>query len=124
MKHNGVAFTRRSRKRYDRKTRAEHAQVDILRGLSKEMPPTQAMVFMSYFNQFPERYQRGHDNYFRPDAFTTISQLRLRRRMFWRMTRDLVKRGLLEQRREKRFPWPREYRIVFDKLEKYTEVRK
>jgi len=80
----------------------------------------QAIVFMSYFNQFPERFVKSNDNYFQPDARATIKQLGIKRRAFWKMTRALVTLGLLQRRRK---GLRREYRIVFGKLDKYEEEK-
>jgi acyl carrier protein phosphodiesterase len=115
---NTLLATRRFQKRARHRIRAERTQIHLLRRLCKEMPPTQAIVFMSYFNQFPERFVRGNDNYFRPDWATTIRQMKLKRRAYWKMTRALVTLGFLERRRR---GLRAEYRIVFEKLDKYAE---
>jgi acyl carrier protein phosphodiesterase len=113
-----IHATRRFQKRARHRLRAEKTQVHLLRRLCKEIPPTQAIVFMSYFNQFPERFVKGNDNYFRPDWVTTIRQMGIKRRAFWKMTRALVETGLLESRRK---GLHKEYRIMFDELGKYTD---
>jgi hypothetical protein len=124
MKHNGVAFTKKYRKRFDHKSSAEHSQADILRGMKSEMPPMQAIVFMSLFHQFPERFIYGEDNFFRPDALTTCVQLRIKRRAYWAMTHNLERLGYVRRRRASTVPWRREVRINFDKLAKFKEGKK
>ncbi len=126
-----IDFTRKGYKHARQRIHAEKAQVAILRGMSKEMPPTQAIVFMSYFNQFPERYVHANGDYFSPDWRTTVKQLGIRRSDFWKMTRALVELGFLYRRRHA-LPLfgrmvkvgPVEYRIDFDKLAKYEEDKK
>jgi hypothetical protein len=124
-----VEFSRKQRRRQKQRIHAESAQVLILRGMAKEMAPTQAVVFMSYFNQFPELAVAGNDNYFFPAWGATCAQLGIKRRVFWEMTENLVRLGFLEE------GWPgvlgiswlgrlflkHEYRIAFDMLKKYTE---
>ena len=52
MNSSIINFTRRDQRRYRQRRQAEHVQVQILRGMTREMPPLQAMVFMGYFHQW------------------------------------------------------------------------
>lgn len=119
---NGVAFSHSQRRRFSQKTHAEATQTNILKGMVKIMPPLQAMVFMSYFNQFPERYSGiRNDYYFQPDWVTTIRQLHLSRRVFWKMTRALVGLGYLQRRWCGLLRGWWEYQIAFEKLKRFSE---
>jgi|GEM_PF-1972281 hypothetical protein len=117
---NGAAlnFTRRDFRHARQRIGAEKLQARILREMAREMPPTQAIVFMSYFHQFPE-FAHGNDNYFKPAWARTCGQLQIRRRAFWKMTRALIDLGFLERRWCGLLRGWWEYRIVFEKLEKY-----
>jgi hypothetical protein len=123
MNGTTVDFTKRGHKRARQRIAAEKLQASILRGMAKDMPPMQAMVFMAYFHQFPARFVDGKQNYFSPDHLTTIRQLGIKRRAYRKMTRALARLGFLETRRVK--PWKRaEYRVVFEKLDKYEHPDK
>ena len=123
MNGSVVDASRKTAKRYRQRRRAEHVQVNILRGMCKEMPPTQAMVFMSYLNQFPELHWPGHYRYFTPAWAVTIRTLGIKRRAFWRMTRALVGLGYLERRWCGMLRGMWEYRIDFDKLTRYDTTQ-
>lgn len=120
MNGQGIDFTRRDRKRARQRINAEKAQVRILRGLTKEMPPIQAIVFMSYFNQFPERWDhRDKEYYFLPDPWPTIRQLGIKPRVFRKLTRNLVDQGWLKKR-SRGLRGPAQYRVMFERLDKYA----
>jgi hypothetical protein len=114
-----VNFTRCERRRHKQRIEAQGNQVAILRGMAREMSPMQAIVFMSYFNQFPELARPGNDNYFSPAWAVTIRTMGIKRRAFWKMTSNLVELGFLDVRPH--LFKADEYRIMFDKLAKYTE---
>ncbi len=91
----------------------------IFKGLLKHMKPVQAMVFMAFYQQFPERYLPGNDYYFRPSFLASKSQLRIKEPVYHLIVTRLVDGGWLERRKAR--SGGMEYRIVFERLHDFIE---
>jgi len=111
---NGVKLTRRAAK-FAKQSRDKSPI--IFKGLKKEMPPTQALLMMAFFNQFPYRFIPHNGFYFTPNTDEITSQMNLDLMAITTMANNLVGLGFLDKRNAE--SGGVEYRIIFDRLRRY-----
>ena len=91
----------------------------IFKGLLKYMKPVQALVFMAFYMQFPDRFIPANDFFFRPSWTAIKGQLHVKEPVYHLMVTRLVDGGWLERRKAR--SGGMEYRIVFERLHDFIE---